>query len=474
MTSSSDGSRVQALRRFGVSMLLFAALAFAAAARAQMVLPSAISTRSLSGQFAIIGERQVSPLGSLPAVVTNTSLLRLEPALLAISAERFKDALWRELGVSGPWRGQIFLALRPAQSLDENVLVVSTRYDNGWRYRVELPDIISRPRLARALTGVLLLEMANRNAGDKSAEVPAWLADGLAQQLLNDSVAGLFFSPPTKVENRVPQDRIVVVKHGMDPLAAARRVLQDRPALTFDQLSWPDDAQMSGPDGGLYFASAQLFVSDVLQLKGGAARLRAMLDALPAFNNWQTAFRAAFNAEFPEPIDLEKWWALQTVSFVARDAGVQWTPATSLERMDEILNVQVEFRAASYDLPSLKGLSLQDAIRMLDPAQQREAFQTKLRDLELAQLRMAAPLAVLNDQYRRTLAAYLGERVGSPAPQHLVRHPPPKPNVADTLKKLDALDAQRHSLEASVLADSLDRQQQAQLNAAAPASQLDR
>jgi hypothetical protein len=441
-------------------MLLFSALAFAPAARAQMFLPNAISSRSLSGQFAIIGARQFSPLGSLPAVITNASLVRLDPALLAISAERFKDALWRELGVGGQWRGQIFLALRPAQSPDENVLVISTRYDRGWRYRVELPDVISRTRLARALSSVLLLELANRNAGDSSAEVPAWLADGLAQRLLNGSLAGLFFSPPTKVENRVPQERFVVVRRGVDPLAAARRVLQDRPALTFDQLSWPDDAQMSGADGGLYFASAQLFVGDVLQLKGGAARVRAMLDALPEFDNWQTAFRAVFSAEFPEPIDLEKWWALQTVSFVARDAGLQWTPAASLERLDQILNVQVEYRSASNDLPSLQGISLQDAIRILDPSQQAEALQTKLRDLELAQLRMAAPLVALNDQYRRALAAYLGERGGASAPQRWVKHPPPMPSTGDTLKQLDALDAQRHALEAVVQADVMTRQHQ--------------
>ena len=196
---------------------------------------------------------------------------------------------------------------------------------------------------SRALTGVLLLELANRDAGERSAEIPAWLADGLAQQLLADSPARIFFSPPIKMENRVPEDRIITIKRGVDPLAAARLVLQDRPALTFDQLSWPDDAQMSGADGGLYFASAQLFVSDLMRLNGGPAQLRAMLDALPNYYNWQTAFRAAFSAEFPTPLDLEKWWALQTVSFIARDAGPQWTPAVSLEKLDEILSVHGGF-----------------------------------------------------------------------------------------------------------------------------------
>ena len=441
-------------------MLLFSALAFSAAAGAQMFLPNAVSARSLSGQFAVIGERQVSPFASLPAVLTNASLVRLEPALLAISAERMKDALWRELGVSGPWSGQIVLALHPAQSPDENVFVISTRYNNGWRYRGELPDIVSRTRLARALTSVVLLELANRNAGERSAEIPAWLADGMAQQLLTDSLARLFFSPPTKIENRVPVSRSIAVKRGVDPLAAARHVLQERPALTFDQLSWPDGVQMSGGDGGVYFASAQLFVSDLLQLKGGAARLRAMLDALPLVYNWQTAFRTVFSAEFSTSLDLEKWWALQTVSFVARDAGPQWTPSVSLEKLDEILSVPVDFRSASNDLPSLREISLQDAIRTFDALQQTEVFQTTLRDLELAQLRMAAPLAALNDQYRRTLAAYLGESGGAATPQRWVKRPPQRPGAGDMLKKLDALDAQRRALEATVHADILTRQNQ--------------
>jgi hypothetical protein len=459
MTGLPDCSSVQALRRAGVVFFVFSAVAFSVAARAQTFLPNAITTRSLSGQFVVIGERRVSPFASEPAVITNASLVRLEPALLAISAERFKDALWRALGVSGPWRGQIFLALRPAQSPGDNVFVISTRYNSGWIYRVELPDIISRARLAHALSGVLLLELANRDAGERSAEIPAWLADGLAQQLLADSLSGLFFSPPTKVENHVTADRIVAVRRGVDPLAEARRVLQDRPALTFDQLSWPDGAQMSGGDGGVYFASAQLFVCDLLQLPGGAARLRAMLETLPQYYNWQTAFRAVFSVEFPTPLDLEKWWALQTVSFIARDAGPQWTPVVSLQKLDEILSVPVDFRSASNDLPLLKEISLQDAIRTLEPAQQAEVLQTKLRDLELAQLRMAAPLAALNDQYRRTLAAYLGEG-GVATRTAWVRHAPRRPGSAETLKALDALDAQRRALEAAVQADIMTRQSQ--------------
>ena len=123
----------------------------------------------------------------------------------------------------------------------------------------------------------------------------------------------------------------------------------------------------------------------------------------------------------------------------------------------------MEFRSASNDLPSLRGISLQDTIRTFDSAQQTAALQTTLRDLQLSQLRMAAPLAVLNDQYRRTLAAYLGESGGAATSQVWIKNPPQKPGAGATLKKLDALDAQRHALEATVQADILTRQSRQRL-----------
>ena len=230
-----------------------------------------------------------------------------------------------------PWRGRILLALHPAASADENVAIISTRFAGVWNYRVELPDVLPRARLTRALAGAVLLELANRdNPGDHSAEIPAWLTEGLSQQLLADAPQ-MIVSPPVAAVNGLRENQIIDNERGVDALANVRPVLHDHPALTFDQLSWPDDAQANGDDGGLYRASAQLFVSELLGLNDGAKNLRAMLQMLPRCYNWQTAFRAAFAADFPRPIDLEKWWALQSVSFAARDAGPLWTPAASRE-----------------------------------------------------------------------------------------------------------------------------------------------
>jgi hypothetical protein len=144
---------------------------------------------------------------------------------------------------------------------------------------------------------------------------------------------------------------------------------------------------------------------------------------------------------------------VQVVSFVARDPGPAWTPAVSRDKLDEILSVPVAMRTASNALPVHAEISLQAVIRNFDRARQVAILQTKLRALELSQLRLAPPFAVLADEYRRAIADYLEPaKRARPAPP-LGKHPPVvslKPTAADTLKKLDALDAQRRAIESAI------------------------
>lgn len=461
----SSGSTVQ---RFNGLPVLACALFFPLAARSQFSPPETGSANSTSGQFVITGGHAVSPLTSRPAIATDTNLVRLEPALLAVSAERLKASLRRQLGIgqSASWNGKIFLALHPAQSSDEDINIISSRFGNGWNYRVELPDIVSRTRLSRALTGALLLEFANRGAQSHSAEIPAWLTDGLSQQLSAAGSPENILSLPDKVVNGLAVTDLAATRRGFDPMAEARRVLNNSPALTFEQLSWPNDAQVSGADGGAYRASAQLFVSSLLGLKDGPAHLCAMLQDLPRFYNWQTAFQGDFRENFSTPLDVEKWWALQVVDFAARDPGPQWTPANSRDRLDEILSVPVEMRTVSNDMPAHAEISLQAVIRNFDYGQQTPILQTKLRDIELAQFRMAPPLAALTDAYRHAIGDYLdGENHSTPRP---AKHAPTssgKNGADDTVKKLDALDAKRRTIEDTIKPDVLTPRD---LNVSAP------
>jgi hypothetical protein len=444
------------LSDFGWAAVLFGV--FWATASAQPALPEANLARSVSGQF-IVTREQSGPiawsLAATPAVATNANVVRLEPALLAVSAERIKQKLWQELGIysAAPWQGKIYLTLRPARSLDDNVTVLSRHFADGWNYRVALPDVLPRIRFLRAMTGVVLLEFANRGGQVRSAEIPAWLTDGLSQQLLATGTVELVLSSPTRTVNGLIESRTVATRRGLDPLAEDREILREHPALTFEQLSWPTEGQVSGADGGVYRASAHLFVSELLKLKNGPKNLSTMLQTSPNYFNWQTAFQNAFRANFAQPLDVEKWWALQVVSFMAHDPGPTWTPAASREKLDEILSVAVDFRTTSNALPVHAEVSLQAVIRNFDSDRQTAILQVKLRDLELAELRMARPLAPLAAGYRAALADYLGESRRTAHATPVSKHPSPasaRASARETSAKLDQLDAQRRVVESSI------------------------
>ncbi|HXE42474.1 MAG TPA: hypothetical protein VN516_05570, partial [Candidatus Baltobacteraceae bacterium] len=94
-------SNAKALRQkrlfFALTLQFFIASAFLA--DAQLPPSMAIAARSISGQFSVIAAQQTSPLANQLMVLTNSELVRLEPALLAVSAERIKKFLWQELGM---------------------------------------------------------------------------------------------------------------------------------------------------------------------------------------------------------------------------------------------------------------------------------------------------------------------------------------------------------------------------------------
>lgn len=371
---------------------LFLALAVA---RGQSAFPDQNSISSISGQFVVSSVAGDTPFSRNVFPAAGTNLVRLEPSLLAVAAERFKIFLWQQLGMKSDasWSGKIYLVLHPARSLDETVTITSTPFLDHWNYRVELPDVLVNTRYARALSAVLLLEIANRTTppDGRSAEIPAWLVDGLAQQVLTADGENAVLSAPAKTDDGLPVGRLVEAKKDFDPLAAARQALLDLPVLTFDQLAWPTAAQTDGADGGAYFASAQVFLHELLELPDGPAKMRGLLAALPAHFNWQTAFYQAFHDNFKQPLDVEKWWALRVVNFSARAPGPRWTTDVSRDRLTELLSVPVELRRDASALPTHAEISLQAAIQNLPPAERDRVVRTKLRDLELIELRLAPP-----------------------------------------------------------------------------------
>jgi hypothetical protein len=424
------------------------------AAHSQYSFTDDNSVSSVSGQFLVLrAPNDAPPILNLSSAA-NTNLIRLKTTLVAVAAERFKLSLWRQLGLpaDGAWSGKIYLRLHAARSLDDTVTITAGRFLDHWNYGVDLPDVLEKTRYARALSGVLLLEIANRNTGrdGPSAEVPAWLVDGLAQQILAVDGEKVLLSAPRKKNEDLPVNRINESERGFDPLAAARPILQNASALTFDQLSWPTDEQMVGADGGVYLASAQLFQADLLALKNGRDKMRNLLAGLPSHLNWQTAFFQAFGADFQRPIDVEKWWALRVVNFVSRAPGPRWTTEVSLARLQELLSVPVDFRSGSNAMPSYAEISLQSALNNLNPEQRDMVVRTKARDLALVELRMAPPFGELADGYRLALADFLGELKRTSQVSVVNKHgvpTQPQASTADTIKRLDALDLRRRNAE---------------------------
>jgi hypothetical protein len=278
----------------------------------------------------------------------------------------------------------------------------------------------------------------------------------MGRQILDAAESPMILSQPDKAINDVRQTRTVEKRRGLDPLAGARRVLQNSAALSFDQLSWPTAAQLDGTDGDVFFSSAQLFVAELLALDNGPRKFRALLAALPAHENWQTAFFEAFQENFRRPLDVEKWWALRVLTFTARDPGPQWTVAASRDRLAAALAVPVNVRYAPDALPTYSEISFQTVIRNFEPARQVEILSARLRDLELAEYRLAPPLNGLAAGYAKILSDYLHAR----KKVFFLRRPGP----ATTISRLDAQDARRREVESKLRTSALP----ADLNLPAP------
>jgi hypothetical protein len=421
---------------------------------AQLVLPGTNSARSVSGQFIVHGASPSRHSRVASDLLKNENYLELKPAFTAVSCERIKRAVADALGANSQWRAKIHLVLYTAQSANDSGTMVAEEFKDGWSYRLELPDPMERRRFVRAVVQALLVERAGRNAREHAPEIPAWLIEGLTQQLLMSNASEQLLPPPPRwAVNNLTIDPVLIGagRHGAprrDPLDAARRTLRERPPLTLEELSWPTGEQLDGPGGEAYRSSAQLFVVELLRLEGGRTCLISMLDELAACYNWQTAFLRAFHTHFERQIDLEKWWALQLVHFTGRNPAHTWSSGQSWLKLDEILRAPVEVRHARNELPDHAEVSLATVIRDWDFVRQTQMLRAKLQSLQLVRLRVSQDLVALVDDYRQWLLTYLERRdqAGMTLPGSKVASPGAKLVVRDALKQFSELERRRASL----------------------------
>jgi hypothetical protein len=376
-----------------------------------------VTARSSSGQFIVSGgNASGNRLEQLPLNPQSAALflarirpsegrdtIEVDPSLLAVSCERIKRATLAALDARDEWRGRVRLHLRPAAQVPGPIRIQSTPFADGWQYAADLPQKLEWPRFVRALVETLLLEQANRFAGpERLAQPPLWLTEGLTGLILNDS--GRALVPELNREWSQSQRRI-------DPASDARRRLAGQPALTFDELSQPDETWLTNPTNFLRFqASATLFTHELLQTQGGRPAVRTFLRTLPAHLNWQTAFLKACQPGFASLLDIEKWWAVNAANRLTKDPSEFWSREATLAHLNAILLETAEQQPDTNAPPSRLQTPLAAVIATWDFALQRPVIERKLVQLEELAVHGSNDLLPYVTETRRTLDRYLAER----------------------------------------------------------------
>ena len=393
------------------------------------------SIQSHTGQFIITSGtvRSVSP--SFAGPVLPTGIVRLEPNLTAVSAERVKSAIWHRLGVTGSWRGKIRLHLVAGLKPDQDIRLASTLYGDGWQYRIELPRDVVVENFVRAVTQVVLLELGNRHSSGRCAEIPLWFSEGFTQYLLAtepDLTVRAETKPTFRSERRA------------DPFQRARASLGQISPLTFNELSWPSAEDLTGARREFYKKSAHFFFTAVVRRPDGPAALRKFLGALSKDLNWQTGFLRAFHPRFERLIDVEKWWAVTLASFSGRNESQVWPAETALTKIDEVLLTEAHLNVLPNALPQRTTLSLATIVQDWNLERQEPVLSEMINTLAALRLNVPGELVQLLDDYRGCLDEYLKRRKALGfAPAKGQASARPAAIVEETVRRLASLDQRR-------------------------------
>jgi len=410
-------------------------------------MPGMIAVRSRSGQFIVYGHPpQPQPAGRVTDPL-GTNFVRLEPALVAVSCERIKQALLGELCAPDRWRSKFYVVLHPGVAPNQTIQVSSSRFANGWLYRVDTPAAIEADRFVRTIVRLLLVEWINRfNSGDM-IDAPAWLSEGLAELVLDHSALDLLVPPPTprpfslRVSTTVRQGWLT------NHMVRAHQFLRMHEPLGLDALLAPTQAVLLGEAALTFRYSGQLLVSELIQLPAGRAAMCGFLDSLAFGPDQQSVLLRAFAPYFGGYADMAKWWELKTYHFTSRDLRTQtWPIKDALKKLDDILTVPVLTRSDTNSPAARITTAIQSVIR--DNWGQpwlKDTLQFKAAQLQALQLRVPLEIVGLVVEYRKLL-----QNIAARAPRKQTTTPPShaaQAFVSQAVAKLNALDVRRAALE---------------------------
>jgi hypothetical protein len=411
--------------------------------------PGMISVQSLTRQFTVSGSIVPSILPDRLYFSPASNWTRIDPRLLTISCERVKETVLSHLNAPDQWRGRVSINVHPIRSLEDPVLVNAVRFSDGWLYRLEMPDAMARDRFVRTLTRVILQERANRGMREvRQADLPEWLPEGLASEILADNTLDLLLSPPDSKINNVPVRRSARQTIRASSMVLASEHLRAHPPLSLEDLSWSQPARLTGDALMTYRYSSQLLVRQLLRLPDGPESINHFLELLPTRLNWQIAFTSAFHKHFPRMIDFEKWWELQVAQLLSGGSSLVWDAAESLHRLEAIITIPVSVSTSPKVPGKRTNMSLQEFLATATPEHQLEAIQFIFQQLESAMPRFHQNVAPLAEAYRHTAEWHLRrsepQRYSENARRRTVREK--EKVLRETIHELDQLDSRRAGL----------------------------
>ena len=360
----------------------------------------------------------------------------VEADFLALTAERVRRALAGELPAIASIHDSIELGILPQAPADAPIMIGTTVFSDGIKYRVTIPPAVDQTRLVKGLLTVLLVQYANYGGGERSAELPSWLIEGMAQQL--------YFAVGSRlvVDHRSTAFEVVA----RDFQVRVRENLRTNALFTFHELTMSAPPPPGSSAEGLYQSGAHLLVESLLQRQNGRAQFADFLHRLNKTWNWQTAFREAFH--FERMLDVEKWWALTVVEFTTRDQRQAWSTALSLQKLEALLATRIETVNATNSLPETRLVDLPYLLERTDWDLQASALNEKISQLSFIAPHFAPRIGGLAYEYKRAFQSYLARRGNLGISPSLRTTPEAQARTiaAETARRITALDARRQKL----------------------------
>lgn len=407
--------------------------------------------KSSSGQIQVraLDEFRVPPF--LRQDEEAAGVIVLSPEILTVSAERIKASVLEQLGTTDRWRGKIRFNFAKGRSNPNKFYVDSRKYTNGWSYRVTISPKIRRDVWLRGCVGIFLLEMANRMADERSAEVPIWLIDGIATELSQSALVDLSpsFTNQIQVGGLNPGlGRITIPQRKEDPLIGTRNFLSRNIPVSVSELFFPTQQHLGGNRTAAYQRSAHFFFRQLASIRAGKASLQQFISSLSSYLNWQQAFFPSFQEQFTSMLEVEKWWSVALTDLTQLTPISSWSIPASLDYLDRILSPAALVGQKRDELAQRRNFTLQQVMAQWDYKDQSPTLEQVTSRLRVLYIYAAPALRGVINGYMEAVQTYLKNRdgVGFESVRRGTGRLRADKVVREARRKLDRLDSQRLAL----------------------------